>query len=268
MLRSPPSPLLSNLVAQALGLLALLLFATVALAASFPARTGHVVDQANVIPAETRTALEQKLSELEARTGVQLVVATVASLEELDIHSYAYELFRHWALGQRGRNNGVLILVAPHEKRVKIEVGDGLMGVLTDPLTRIVITNGMAPRFKAGDFGGGLTRGVDDLINALTATNSSDWQKRPALRLDVRDMHNPADWLKLIVPLIITVVVLYFRIKTMRMRWQSGGVRGPAEAARYYGSSRSWFGGRGYGGGGFGGGGGGTSSGGGASGRW
>ena len=260
--------MLRPLALQAVGLLAFLAFATAAVAADCPARTGHVVDQANVLPAETRTALETKLAEFQAKTGVELVVATVSSLGGQQIEPYAYELFRHWALGQRGRNDGVLIVVAPHERRVKIEVGDGLTGVLTDALARIIIVNGMAPRFKAGDFAGGLTRGADDIIAALS-TSSSDWQKRPSVRLDFRDMHRPADWLKLIIPLIITGVVLYIRIRIIRLRMQSsGGIRGPAEAARYYSGTQSWLGGRYYGGGGFGGGGGGASSGGGASGRW
>ena len=77
----------------------------------------------------------------------------------------------------------MLLLVAPNEHRVRIEVGYGLEGTLTDALSKVIITNAIAPRFKTGDFGGGISRGVDDIITVLT-TDSSEWQKRPSLRLD------------------------------------------------------------------------------------
>ena len=84
---------------------------------------------------------------------------------------------------RRTKNNGVLLLVAPNERRVRIEVGYGLEGTLTDALSKIIIANAITPRFKTGDFGGGITRGVDDIITVLT-TDASEWQKRPSLRLD------------------------------------------------------------------------------------
>ena len=96
------------------------------------------------------------------------------------------QLFRNWKLGEKTKNNGVLLLVAPKERRVRIEVGYGLEGTLTDALCKVIIANAITPRFKAGDFGGGISRGVDDIITVLT-TDASEWQKRPSLRLD-----NPA----------------------------------------------------------------------------
>src|SRR4029453_8887188 len=113
-------------------------------------------------------ALEPKLAELEQKSGIQLVVATVKSLEGQEIEPYANALFREWKLGERNKNNGVLLLVAPNERRVRIEVGYGLEGTLTDALAKIIITNAIAPRFKSGDFGGGISRGVDDIIAVLT----------------------------------------------------------------------------------------------------
>jgi len=154
-----------------------------ALALTFPVLSGRVVDQANVFAAATRTALEMKLADLEAKSGIQLAVATVRSLEGQDIEPYANQLFRTWKLGERTKNNGVLLLVAPNERRVRIEVGYGLEGTLTDALSKVIITNAIAPRLKAGDFDDGITRGVDDIITVLT-TDASEWQKRPSLRLD------------------------------------------------------------------------------------
>ena len=172
----------------AIGLVALLLHdRSPLLPLNFPALTGRIVDQANIIPAETRSAIEPKLADLEAKSGIQLVVATVDSLEGQEIEPYANELFRTWKLGEKTKNNGVLLLVAPNERRVRIEVGYGLEGTLTDALSKVIIANAITPRFKTGDFGGGISRGVDDIITVLT-TDASEWQKRPSLRLD----HQPA----------------------------------------------------------------------------
>src|SRR5579872_1779161 len=109
----------------AIGFVALLCTVIAAYATAFPALTGRVVDQANIIPAATRGAIEQKLADLETRSGIQLVVATVNSLEGQEIEPYANQLFRTWQLGQKDKNNGVLLLVAPKEHRVRIEVGTG-----------------------------------------------------------------------------------------------------------------------------------------------
>src|SRR6516165_6022920 len=176
-----------------LAIIALLCAGLAVLAAAFPALTGRVVDQANIIPAATRSALEQRLADLEAKSGIQLVVATVASLGGQEIEPYANQLFRTWKLGEKTKNNGVLLLVAPNERRVRIEVGYGLEGTLTDALSKVIITNAMAPRFKSGDYSGGISRGVDDIITVLT-TDSSEWQQRPSLRLDSEDT---PDWVAL-----------------------------------------------------------------------
>jgi uncharacterized protein len=233
----------------------------VAIAANFPALTGRVVDQADVIGAPARVDLETKLADLESKSGIQLVVATVKSLDGQEIEPYANELFRTWKLGEKTRNNGVLLLIAPNEKRVRIEVGYGLEGTLTDALSKVIITNAITPRFKTGDFAGGIGRGVDDIITVLT-TDSSEWATRPSLRVDSEPASAPVNWL--VVVLIVGVVALMivspgFRwmVLAMLMSGRSGGSGG--------------FGGGGFSGGGGGGGfsgGGGSSGGGGASGSW
>jgi uncharacterized protein len=164
-----------------LALLFTLASAALAAALNFPALTGRVVDQANVMSAATRSALDDKLKALEDKSGIQLVVATVSSLEGQEIEPYANQLFRNWKLGEEKKNNGVLFLVAPNEHKVRVEVGYGLEGTLTDATSKIIILNAVAPRFKAKDFDGGISRGVDDVITTLT-TDSSEWQKRPELR--------------------------------------------------------------------------------------
>ncbi len=243
----------------ALAIAALLCTAIFSLAANLPALTGRIVDQANVIPAETRSAIEPKLSELEAKSGIQLVVATVSSLDGQEVEPYANELFRTWKLGEKTKNNGVLLLVAPNERRVRIEVGYGLEGTLTDALTKVIIQNAIAPRFKTGDFSGGIARGVDDIITVLT-TDASEWQKRPSLRLDSHETRDPVSWL-LVAGLIALVTLLivspgfrwFFLNVVLNILLNSGGSRGGG------GSFSS--------GGGFSGGGG-SSGGAGASGSW
>src|SRR5258708_19717348 len=155
--------------AQALVVLAVLLEGAVAVGGvTFPALTDRVVDDAHILSARERDALSSKLAELEAKSGIQLVVATVNSLQGQEIEPYANELFRTWKLGEKAKNNGALLLIAPNERRVRIEVGYGLEGTLTDALSKIIIANAIAPRFKVGDFDGGGSRGADALIPVRT----------------------------------------------------------------------------------------------------
>ncbi len=237
--------------------IALLWTVVAAVALTFPALTGRVVDQANVISADAKRAIEPKLADLEAKSGIQLVVATVSWLEGQEIEPYANALFREWKLGEKAKNNGVLLLVAPNEHRVRIEVGYGLEGTLTDALGKVIITNAITPRFKTGDFSGGISRGVDDIITVLT-TDSSEWEKRPALRVDNAPARDPVNWL--IVLIVIVVIVLL--IVSPGFRWVFFNI-----ALNILLSSGSSSGSSGGGGGGFSGGGG-SSGGGGASGSW
>jgi uncharacterized protein len=234
-------------------------------ALTFPPLTGRIVDQANIISRETRDALEPKLAELETRSGIQLVVATVSSLEGQEIEPYANQLFRFWKLGEKDRNNGVLLLVAPNERRVRIEVGYGLEGTLTDALSTVIISNAITPRFKAGDFSGGIARGVEDIITVLT-TDESEWSKRPSLRLDHAQGQQPVNWLVLAGFAAFVILLLFsrtFRAIVFASLLTGGGGRGG-----YGGGYGGGFGGGGGSGrGGFSGGGG-SSGGGGASGRW
>jgi uncharacterized protein len=187
-----------------------------------------------------------------------LAVFAVTSLEGQEIEPYANELFRSWKLGEKTKNNGVLLLVAPNEHRVRIEVGYGLEGTLTDALSKVIITNAIAPRFKTGDFSGGISRGVDDIITVLT-TDSSEWQKRPSLRLDNQQNTDSATWL-LIAALIVLCILL---VVSPGFRWLFLNL--VLNILISSGGSRS---GGGYSSGGGFSGGGGSSGGGGASGSW
>ena len=240
----------------------------VALAFNFPPLTGRVVDQANIISAQGRSDLETKLKDLENKSGIQLVVATVKSLEGSDIETYANELFRNWKLGEAKKNNGVLLLVAPNEHKVRIEVGYGLEGTLTDALSSVIISSAIVPRFKANDFTGGIERGVDGIISVLSG-DTADWQPKPSVRTE--DLAPLSNELFLILFVLVVVFVVWSLIR-------GGGGTSSGRSARRGGGmiflptgGSDWGGGFGGGGGGFGGGfsgGGGWSGGGGASGSW
>jgi uncharacterized membrane protein YgcG len=154
-----------------------LVFAPIsALAQTFPALTGRVVDAANLLKLEERAALETKLKAHEDETSNQVVIATLPSLEGTSIESYANRLFRTWQLGQKEKNNGVLLLVAPNERQVRIEVGYGLEGTLTDALAGLVITRVLTPQFQHGHFADGIDEGVDAILDVLT-DKTGKWQR-------------------------------------------------------------------------------------------
>src|SRR5262245_22412883 len=132
---------------------------------------------------QSRSELEAKLKNLEDKSGIQVVVATVKSLEGSDIETYANQLFRNWRLGEAKKNNGVLLLVAPNEHKVRIEVGYGLEGTLTDALSSVIISSAIIPRFKTGDFSGGIERGVDGIVSVLSG-DTADWQPKVRVRSD------------------------------------------------------------------------------------
>jgi len=161
-------------------LLALVAAAALAVPASaltFPALTGRVVDEANILDASDRAALTARLADLEARTTDQLVVVTLRSLQGLTIEDYGVRLGRAWKIGQKDKNNGVLLIVAPTDRKVRIEVGYGLEGELTDAVSRLIMDKSILPRFRDSDFRGGISRGVHDIADVLGG-NAAEWKKR------------------------------------------------------------------------------------------
>ena len=150
-------------------LLLLILIAAPALAQDFPALSGRVVDAANLLSDEQEYDLTQRLAALEAASSRQLVVATVPSLQDREIEDYGYRLGRHWGIGQNEASNGVILLVAPNERKVRIEVGYGLEGILTDALTGQIIREQILPRFRENDYPGGIMAGAQEIIAQLQA---------------------------------------------------------------------------------------------------
>src|SRR6202050_4975668 len=257
--------------AAAFGLTFLFFLSSFALAFDFPVLSGRVVDQAGVMTAESRSAVEGKLKDLEDKSGIQLVVATVKSLQGSDIETYTNQLFRLWKLGQAQKNNGVLLLVAPNEHKVRIEVGYGLEGTLTDALSSVIIASAIIPRFKTNDYSGGIERGVDGIISVLSG-DSAEWQPKDDVRSD-----DPSKAFDLLFPMLFLILLIFFVFYLIRNA-DGPGPRGSAGARRRdsppvfipWGGGSGWGSGGGWGGssgGGFSGGGG-SSGGGGASGSW
>src|SRR5262245_50682917 len=133
--------------------LAFLVLLTPAWAApTFPALTGRVVDDAHILSPQTQSNLTQKLAALESKTSRQMVVVTLASLQGYEISDYGYQLGRAWGIGQAKMNNGLLFIVAPKERKTRIEVGYGLEPIVTDAFSSVVIQTQVLPRFRGGDF--------------------------------------------------------------------------------------------------------------------
>ena len=251
-----------------IGALALFLLAVVsAVALDFPALSGRVVDEANVLDPATRAALTDKLAAFETKTSDQLVVVTLKSLQGTSIEQYGVELGRRWRIGQKGTNNGVLLIVAPSERKVRIEVGYGLEGTLTDAVSRLIIENAIVPRFRANDFAGGITRAVDDIISVLTG-DAAEWQQRAAQRPEAT-----TQWGSIVVLLLVIFVfglVFFTLVGNIPRNRGSRRSRSGWSTGSSWGSGSSWSSGSSggfYDGGGFSGGGG-SFGGGGSSGSW
>jgi len=139
-------------------------------APTFPNLSGRVVDEADLLSSVTESQLTRTLADHEASTTNQVVVVTVSSLQGYTIEDYGYQLGRHWGIGQAKRNNGVLLIVAPKERKVRIEVGYGLEGTLTDALSHNIIQSVILPQFRQNNYETGIERGVSAILAALQGT--------------------------------------------------------------------------------------------------
>ncbi|MEY3704033.1 MAG: hypothetical protein RLZZ561_1653, partial [Pseudomonadota bacterium] len=153
------------------GLVCLLLLVSVGqagLAQTFPKPNNtRVVDAANLLPPAEESALDQQLAAFEKATGRQFVVATIPDLQGYPIEDYGYRLGRAWGVGSQDKNDGALLIVAPKDRKVRIEVGYGLEPYLTDALSSLIINTQILPQFKAGDYPGGITAGADAVMEQL-----------------------------------------------------------------------------------------------------
>ncbi|HEY5107966.1 MAG TPA: TPM domain-containing protein [Caulobacteraceae bacterium] len=252
-------------LAAALGLLLALVCAPALAAPQFPSLTGRVVDNAHVLSPATQASLTAKLAALETATTRQLVVVTLPSLGGYDIQDYGYQLLRHWGIGQKGLDNGALLIVVPSEHKVRIEVGYGLEPVLTDALSSVILQRAVLTKFRTGDIEGGVVAGTDEIISQLSLDQTT--AETRAAQAAQAPVHHGSP-LGAIIPLIVMAVIFSSLFRGGR----GGGLGWMLPMMMLSGGSRGWSGGGGFGGGGFGGGGfsggGGSGGGGGASGGW
>ena len=251
-------------------LLALLAVAAPASAQQFPPLSGRVVDSADLLPPADEAALTARLEALQQASTRQLVVATVKGLDGLEIEDYGYRLGRHWGIGQSEANNGVILLVAPIERKVRIEVGYGLEPIVTDAVSSLIINNQILPAFKGGDYRGGIVTGADALIAQLQAPPEvAEAKALEAARAQQQQRQRRSDSGGSIFPLIFWGVIIFFFILPRFTRGRRGRRYGPGGVFLWgpgLGGGGGWGGGSGGGGfGGFSGGGGGGFSGGGGS---
>jgi uncharacterized protein len=143
---------------------------------TLPALTGRVVDEADILSAPTESALISRLAALEAKTSDQLVVVTVPDLGGESIETFGLRLGNGWGVGREDVDNGVLVIVAPNNRNVRIEVGVGLEGLLTDARAAQII-EGLLPRLRAGDYDGGVAACVGEIVRTLESDT-----KRPIPR--------------------------------------------------------------------------------------
>ncbi|WP_419181680.1 TPM domain-containing protein [Novosphingobium mangrovi (ex Huang et al. 2023)] len=243
-------------------------------APDFPKLTGQVVDAAGIIPKAEQAQLTQKLAALEKQSTRQMVVVTVPSLQGYEISDYGYQLGREWGIGQKGKDNGVLLLVAPKERKVRIEVGYGLEPIMTDGMSFLIINKVIIPYFKKDDYPGGIAAGTDAIIKQITLP-PEEAQKIAAQADQQRQGSGGGISLGTVV---FILVILFFVVMPMINEARSGGRRRRSGGGFIWipggfgGNDDHWGGGGGWGGGGFGGGGfsggGGSFGGGGASGSW
>jgi uncharacterized protein len=231
---------------------------------AFPSLSGRVVDEAEILSDPTEARLVDLLAGHEQATANQVVVVTLSSLRGFDIADYGLRLGRAWGIGQEGQDNGVLLIVVPSERAVRIEVGYGLEGLLPDATARIIIQREILPAFRAGDLEGGVLQGTQAILAALGGGYIAP--PDPAERL----MEN--ERLGMVIVLLIAGGLAAGAVWILRILLRQGGVvGGGGGGARGVSSGRSasWRPARGgwSSGGGFRGGGG-SFGGGGASGRW
>lgn len=231
----------------------------------FPALTGRVVDNANLLSEAQEQELVAALEALESKSTDQVVVVTLPSLQGYEIEEFGYRLGRHWGIGQKDKDNGVLLIVAPNERKVRIEVGRGLEPILTDALSKLIIENAILPQFRRGDFPAGIAAGAQDIVAVLTGdAEELKTRARSYAQQDELDR-----WIALLIFaiwLVIFLAILWSVIQSIR-HGNSATRSGKKRDSGWTWGSGSSGGGWSSGGGGFSGGGGGFG-GGGSSGGW
>jgi uncharacterized protein len=210
----------------------------------FPELTGRIVDEAGLVKYDDRKAIEADLAALEAKSTDQIVVVTLKSLQGYPIEDYGYQLGRKWGIGQKDKNNGILLIVAPNERKVRIEVGRGLEPIMTDLMSAMIIQNRILPVFRRGDYSAGIKVGVHDIADVLLG-DAEEVKKRalggtkPRSAIDTDGLVVLAFWIAIIV------FFVYMQRRQMRTVHHTGWrpSRSSGGGGGSYGSSGGFGGG-------------------------
>ena len=279
--RRPALPTLSIFLRLAISLsicLGLLLESASA-AVESPKPEGWVTDRAGFLDVTTRNQLERLLAEVERKSGVEIAVVTLPTLAGRSVEEVAVELFQAWGIGKKGKDEGVLLLVARNERKIRIEVGYGLEGTIPDGLAGEIIRDTITPRFRQGRFAEGIETGVRQIVGTVAKQKQIDLAKppvppaRPTPTSSLRPYEQRLVYKATIFFVLLLVILIglalaserSFRRQRGRRRFQNRFLGFPV-APRGGGWSGGGFGSGDSGG--FGGFGGGSSGGGGASGGW
>lgn len=235
----------------------------------YPELSGRVTDEAGLLTPTEKADIESDLASLEQTSTDQLAVVTVKSLQGYAIEDYGIDLARKWGIGQKDKDNGVLLIVAPNDRKIRIEVGRKLEPILTDAMSAIIIQNAMLPKFRRGDFAGGIKDGIRD-IKAVLLGDAEEVKQRAAGARQPED--DPTVMVHLAIIFLVVVFIMWVNYRNAQAlragRGRRPGIFIPGGSGDW-GGSGGWSGGGGSGdsGGGWSGGGG-DFGGGGASGSW
>ncbi len=265
----------------ALALVILVSAASAALAQpKFPQLTGRVVDEAGLLTPSDRAEVEAMLRQLEEKSTDQIAVYTTRSLQGYPIEDFGYQLGRAWQIGQKGKNNGIVLIVAPNERAVRIEVGRGLEPQMTDLMSGLIVNNVILPAFRRGEFSAGIKAGVRDIRDVLLGDAAEVEIRARGAQKRTPDGNINADTIIILIVIAFFLYVVFMQMREAqrhpnraRYRRRDGNV---ISSPGGWGGSGSWppsgggWGGSGGGDSGGGGwsGGGGDFGGGGASGKW
>ncbi|GHC21447.1 hypothetical protein GCM10010082_11430 [Kushneria pakistanensis] len=189
----------------AVGLLLLLCTAAVHAAPDFPELTGRVVDNAELLDVSTETQLSKTLAAHEEATGEQVVVVTLPDLGGETIEQYGYQLGREWGIGQEGEDNGALLIVALEERQVRIEVGYGLEGRLTDAQSSMIINQVITPAFGEGDYARGIVEGSQAMIQVLGGDPLAQTSRQRPER-ESNELGGAGIWLTILMFIVMMIV--------------------------------------------------------------
>lgn len=244
-------------------ILAVLILPAVVFAA-MPTPKGFVTDEAGAIDAKTRTSLNAFLTNFDKQTGVEVAVVTVKTLGDIPIEDYAVDMFQKWGIGKKGKDDGILFLVAPIEKKMRIEVGYGLEGAINDAMAGRILDQVVVPRFRQGDMSGGIAMGAMAIVDVVVTKENLNFTPSEELKgyAGIAQARKKSGPLGIIAKIIILIIAgfVFIRHPWLFLFILASGMGG--------GRGRGFGGGGSFGGGGFGGFGGGLSGGGGASRGW